>query len=214
MPALAATVPAPPLRPVSPSDDELLARARQGDDGAFRTLMERHEQTVAVTVVAMMGRTSEVDDVMQDVFIQFYRSLDRFRGDASVRTYLKRIAVNRALDALRRRKRFLGRFLSRDDETISLVETASGTPPLEQDERDRLVHQAIATLPPKYRAVVTLRLIDGFSTEETAQMLGIPYGTVLSRLSRANQKLKHFLQPYFDETLPASSSPATDDETS
>lgn len=202
MSTLSLLVPHPLPRPAPPSDDALLARVQQGDQDAFRVLVERYEETVAVTVVSMLGRTSEVDDVLQEVFIQFYRSLGRFRGDASVRTYLKRIAINKALDVLRRRKRFFGRFLSRDDDAVHLNEPAPGQEPVEATERDRLVRRAIASLPPNYRAVITLRLIDGYSTEETARMLNIPYGTVLSRLNRANQKLKAILQPYFDETLP------------
>ena len=183
-----------------PPDEELVARAREGDRRAFRLLVERHEDDVAATVVAMLGPTGEVDDVVQEAFIRFYQTLDRFRGEAAVSTYLKRIAINRALDALRRRKRFLGRFRSRDDETYPVPE-----PSIEEDgrvearERARLVHQAIEALPPKHRAVVVLRMIEGYSTEETAEMLDIPYGTVLSRLSRAHAKLKELLQPFIEE---------------
>ena len=198
---------APLTKPLSqqlavPPDEDLVVRAREGDRRAFRLLVERYEDDVAATVVAMLGPTAEVDDVVQEAFIRFYQTLDRFRGEAAVSTYLKRIAINRALDALRRRKRFLGRFRSRDDETRSAPE-----PSIEEDgrvearERARLVHQAIDALPPKHRAVVVLRMIEGYSTEETAEMLGIPYGTVLSRLSRAHAKLKELLQPFIQEEL-------------
>ena len=183
-----------------PPDEELVARAQQGDRQAFRLLVERYEDDVAATVVAMLGPTGEVDDVVQEAFIRFYQTLDRFRGEAAVSTYLKRIAINRALDALRRRKRFLGRFRSRDDEVHPVPE-----PSVEEDgrvearERARIVHQAIESLPPKHRAVVVLRMIEGYSTDETAAMLDIPYGTVLSRLSRAHARLKELLQPYIQE---------------
>ena len=196
---------APLTKPLSqqlavPPDEDLVVRAREGDRRAFRLLVERYEEEVAATVVAMLGPTAEVDDVVQEAFIRFYQTLDRFRGEAAVSTYLKRIAINRALDALRRRKRFLGRFRSRDDETYPAPD-----PSIDEDgrvearERARLVHQAIEALPPKHRAVVVLRMIEGYSTEETAEMLGIPYGTVLSRLSRAHAKLKELLQPFIEE---------------
>ena len=198
---------APLTKPLSqqlavPPDEDLLARAREGDRRAFRLLVERYEDDVAATVVAMLGPVAEVDDVVQEAFIRFYQTLDRFRGEAAVSTYLKRIAINRALDALRHRKRFLGRFRSRDDETYPAPE-----PSIEEEgqaearERARLVHQAIEALPPKHRAVVVLRMIEGYSTEETAEMLGIPYGTVLSRLSRAHAKLKELLRPFIQEEL-------------
>ncbi len=163
-------------------------------------LVERYEEDVAATVVAMLGPSAEVDDVAQEVFIRFYRALDQFRGEAAVGTYLTRIAINRSLDALRRRKRRLARFLSRDDEAARISEPAlDADQRLDARERRRLVHRAIRALPPKHRAVMVLRMIEGYSTEETAEMLGLPYGTVLSRLSRAHAKLKAWLTPYLKE---------------
>ncbi len=185
-----------------PPYEELVARARKGDRRAFRLLVERYEDEIAATVVAMLGPSGEVDDVVQEAFIRFYQTLDRFRGEAAVSTYLKRIAINRSLDALRRRKRLLARFRSRDDETYSVLEPSiEEEEHVEARERARLVHQAIDALPPKHRAVVVLRMIEGYSTEETAEMLDIPYGTVLSRLSRAHTKLKELLQPYIQEKV-------------
>ncbi len=183
-------------------DEELVARARSGDRGAFRQIVERHQDRVTFTVVSMLGRGEEVDDVVQEVFISCYQSLDRFRGDAAIGTYLKKIAVNRSLDALRRRKRWMARFVSRDDDRRPLQEPAGESrPALESDERAALVHRAIAALPDKQKAVVVLRLIEGYSTEETADMLQIAYGTVLSRLSRATDTLKETLRPLLGETV-------------
>jgi RNA polymerase sigma-70 factor (ECF subfamily) len=177
-----------------------VARARKGDRQAFRRLVEANEEGIVATVTAMLGPTGEVDDVVQDVFITFYETLDRFRGEAAVSTYLKRIAINRSLDALRRRKRSRARFWSRDDEATTVPEsTDEETDDIEDRERERVVHEAIQALPPKHRAVVVLRLIEGYSTEETAQMLDIAYGTVLSRLSRAHDKLKTLLTPYVQD---------------
>jgi len=185
-----------PRRPqVIVPDQELVDRLRAGERRAFRAFVDQHQGHVTFTVVSMMGRTEEVDDVVQDVFVRFYESLDQFRGEASVTTYLKRIAVNRSLDALRRRKRWHARFLSRDDEHNGLREPAAvETLPLERNERAAEVHRAIAALSDKHKAVVVLRLLEGFSTEETADILNIAYGTVLSRLSRATETLKHSLQ--------------------
>lgn len=187
----------PQASEAAPVDDAaLVARAQEGDRKAFRELVERHQQGVAITVVSMIGKSGDVDDVVQDVFLKCYQTLGRFRGDASFATYVKKIAINKSLDVLRRRKRFFGRFLSRDDDTTYLAERASDVrEELEARERAELVHAAINRLPPKHRAVVVLRMIEGYSTEETAQILGLAYGTVLSRLSRAQQKLKDLLAP-------------------
>ena len=175
-------------------DREDIQRAREGDRKAFRRLVEKYQQRVARSVVAMLGPSSEVDDVVQDTFIKCYQSLDKFRGDASFATYVNKIAVNKSLDVLRRRKRFRGRFLSRDDEQHTLVEPTYDVH--ETTEKTALVHRAIQQLSPKHRAVIVLRVIEGYSTEETAGMLNLAYGTVLSRLSRAQKKLKELLEPH------------------
>lgn len=185
---------------VAPRDEELVARAKRGDRRAFRLLVERHQHAVARTVTGMLGPTQEVDDVVQEAFIRLYQSLDRFRHDAAIGTYLRRIAINRALDALRRRKRFLARFVSRDDEAQSIPDASVDAGlRLENKERGQVVWQAIGKLSPNHRAVVILRLIEGHSTEETAEILSIAYGTVLSRLSRATKRLREILGPVLEE---------------
>ncbi len=181
-------------------DDELVNLAKSGDRRAFRLLVERHKDAVGRTVLSILGRTAEVDDVAQETFIRFYRTLDRFRGDSSVSSYLKRIAINAALDVLRRRRRLQKLFVSRDDASFSVREPhVDEERRIETRDRARLVHEAIERLPPNHRAVVVLRLVDGHSTEETANILGIAYGTVLSRLSRAIKRLKDLLDPILEE---------------
>lgn len=183
------------------SDEELVGRAQNGDHNAFRILVERHKMEIARTVSGMLGRSSEVDDAVQETFIRFYRHLDRFRGDAAVSTFLKRIAINLSLDALRRRKRFKHRLLSRDDEHARLPEQAGPTFHEDSFDRRRLIEEALGTLRPKHRAVVVLRLVDGYSTQEAAQILNVPQGTVLSRLSRAMANLRTVLAPILEEEL-------------
>lgn len=184
---------------VTPSDEALLRRAREGDDRAFRVLVERYEALVAATVQGMLGRGPDAEDVGQVTFVRFHVALDRFRGDASVGTYLTRIAINESLKALERRKRWTKRFLSRD-QAESPIEPASPEPDaserLESRESAAAVHAAIRDLTPKLRATVVLRMLDGFSTRETAQILGVPEGTVLSRLSRALGRLRVALRPH------------------
>ncbi|RMF63973.1 MAG: sigma-70 family RNA polymerase sigma factor [Bacteroidetes bacterium] len=192
-------VPETPTRPNDDADRDLLARARAGDRQAFRVLVERYQDEIAATVVAMLGPGADVDDVVQDTFIRFYEAMGDFRGEASVRTYLKRIAINRALDVLRRRRRSLARFISRDDEAVRLPEPGrDGEQDIEQSERNALVRRALEALSPRHRAVVVLRLLEGYDTQETAEMLGVPYGTVLSRLNRALKKIQNHLAPYLE----------------
>jgi len=180
----------------SPTDDALVARVREGEERAFRQIVERYEGAVASTVVGMLGRGAEADDVGQEVFIRLYENLHQFRGEASLKTYLTRIAINQSLKALRRQKRWWHRFTSRDDPTQTVRE-----PPVNEEsvveERDRagLVRAALQHLSADHRAVVVLRLLNGYSTAETAEMLDIPEGTVMSRLYRATNRLEELLAP-------------------
>jgi len=178
-------------RPGSSSDQVLIDRARAGDDRAFRDLVERHEPRVAATVVGMLGSGDEAEDVGQETFIRLYRSLDRFRGESSLGTYLTRIAINLSLTALKKRKRWISRFVSQDETERDLPE-ASWDPrgELERKEDVRRVREAVERLAPNHRAVVVLRMIDGYSTRETSEILGIPSGTVMSRLARAMERLE------------------------
>ncbi len=179
------------------SDAELIARARAGDDRAFAMLVERHEGAVAAAAIAMLGRGDDAEDVGQETFIRFHRALAEFRGESSLKTYLVHIAMNLSLNALRRRRRSLLRFVSRDQTPIEHVEPRPG-PDRAADtaELEHVVRSAVARLGEKHRAVVVLRLLHDCSTRETATILGVPEGTVLSRLSRALRELEAELSPY------------------
>jgi RNA polymerase sigma-70 factor, ECF subfamily len=173
-------------------DDELIRRSRSGDENAFRMLVERYEARVAAVVVGMLGSVAEADDVGQEVFIRFFRSLDRFRGDSTLATYLTRIAINQSLKALKKRKRWYERFLNRDeqDEAPDPVSDDSPSVGVESSEQAEYLCRKLATLSDEHRAVIVLRVMEGFSTKETAEMLGVPEGTVMSRLKRGLAKLK------------------------
>ena len=177
------------------SEEQLLEAARRGDQMAFRALVDRHHESLARTVVSMLGPGDVVDDVLQEVFVQFYKNMKTFRGESSIKTYLNRIAVNRSLDVLRRRKRSLKRFVGLEDGGAGDI----ADPSAQEPEVDQTVWKAIDRLSADQRAVVTLRLVEGYSTEEAAEILGIRYGTVLSRLSRACDNLKSMLQPLLEE---------------
>ena len=102
------------------SDDELIAAARVGDDRAFALLVDRYESVVAATVIGMLGPGDEADDVGQETFIRFHRALDAFRGESSLKTYLVHIAMNLSLNALKRQRRSLLRFV-RGEETVNAI---------------------------------------------------------------------------------------------
>lgn len=172
-------------------EEELVRAARAGDDNAFKEIVKRHEAIVARTVIGMLGDCPEAEDVGQETFIRFYRALHGFRGDAGVATYLTRIAINLSLNEIKRRKRAAGRLSPKPVEECGEI-ADPGQDASAALERDR-VRRAVAELDEKSRSVIVLRLMDGYSTAETAEILKIPVGTVLSRLARAQMKLKNLL---------------------
>ena len=145
----------------------------------------------------MLG-TEGVDDVAQDVFLRFYRSLENFKGDSALGTYLGRIAINTSLNAIAKRKqrRWLPWTTLEEFQAKAQIDPAQS--PERADLRETL-QLALSHLPEEQRAVVVLRLIEGYSVSETAAMLNVAEGTVASRLSRAQRALRTFLQPLLNE---------------
>ena len=144
----------------------------------------------------MLGYCTEAEDIGQETFIRFYKSLAKFRGESSIGTYLTRIAINLSLNELKRRQRKRKRFHSDPEQKLETVSANNDSN--EREDKRGMVRQAIQNLDPKYRAVIVLRLIDGYSTQETAKILKLPAGTVLSRLARAQMKLRDILTPLYE----------------
>jgi RNA polymerase sigma-70 factor (ECF subfamily) len=173
--------------------------ALDGDSESFRLLVEAYESRVAAVVTGMLGEGPDADDVGQEVFIRLHHSLAQFRGESRLGTWLTRIAINLCLDRLRARQRWHKRFLGlEEDEMRPREPRMDGEALLDERERGRIVRRAVRRLRPSWRAVVVLRHLRGYSTEETAQTLGIPFGTVLSRLSRALKALREDLGPLLE----------------
>lgn len=176
-------------------DAQILQQIKSGNTDAYKQLILKYESLVANTVIGMIGHCSEAEDIGQEVFIRFYKAIDNFRGDSTIGTYLTRIAINLSINELKRRKRKSLFFKSNNDRILDVVDTGSKS---DYDDSKELVQKAIQKLESKFRSVIVLRLIDGYSTEETAKILNIPLGTVLSRLSRGQQKLKEILSPLME----------------
>lgn len=170
-----------------------LQAARQGDHTAYARIVNAHAPRVAATLKNMLGDTPEVEDIGQEVFISFYRSLDRFRGDSSIGTFLTRIAINLAINEIRKKNRWY-RLSSAGGADDLEQQAAPGETPDQVQKRNRM-RTAIQALPAKFRSVIVLRLIQEYSTEETAAILDLPQGTVQSRLARGQQKLRELLLP-------------------
>ncbi len=178
------------------SDWELVEMTRKGNMEAFGEIVHRYEGKIARTVIGMLGDSAEADDVGQETFIRFYKSIHAFRGDSSLGTYLTRIAINLSYNALKKKNK-MGSFFQKWDEEEKEMEVIDQGEDQEEKEKGEMINQAIQELEPRFRSVVNLRLVQGYSTKETADILNLPLGTVLSRLSRAQEqlqrKLKHLI---------------------
>lgn len=182
--------------PPSPSNTELLDRSREGDHHAFRQLVERFHARLLATAMGMLGDASDAEEVVQESFVRFYRAIDRFEGRSSLATYLTRITMNEALKVIRKNRRWKFRLLSRDDPDAPAKDPVAEPeiPLMEAEERAASIRNAVQSLKPEFREVVALRFMNAYSTAECARILRIPQGTVMSRLSRALDKLGPSLQ--------------------
>lgn len=153
---------------------------------------------MAATVIGMLGHCTEAEDIGQETFIRFYKSLDKFRGESSISTYLIRIAINLSLNEIKRRQRQRKHISDVPEEGLDKLPEHTNSK--NKKEAQEIVQKAVQTLHPKFRAVVVLRFILGYTTQETAKLLKLPMGTVLSRLTRAQMKLKDILTPSYGGT--------------
>jgi RNA polymerase sigma-70 factor (ECF subfamily) len=186
------------------TDEELLASARQGDEGAFGTFVRRHTATVHRWMARAVGE-EDADDMTQDVFLKAYRGLAGFRGDAPPRAWLASIADNAVKNRYRSRSRFRRVFAGSSDANPALDAPASGAGPEENaraGESRRIVTEALKLLPPEFRMPVVLRDIEEWSYDEIAASLALPVGTVKSRIARGRGHLKEILTPLLSGRLP------------
>ena len=176
------------------TDEYVVERVLAGETALYELLMRRHNQRLYRVARAILRNDSEAEDVMQDAYVRAYKNLAGFEGRAKFVTWLTRIAVHEAIA----RSRKLSRFQSIDSsdsfngETMNPATSSDRSP--EQQTYDRelsvLIERAVLSLPDEYRIVFMLRDVEGMSTEETAQCLGLTQENVKVRLHRAHAKLR------------------------
>ena len=182
----------------------LVQAAKGGDVAAFEQLVKRYDRNIFRIAQHITQNREDAEDVMQDAFLKAYENLEQFQGNSKFYTWLVRIAVNESLMKLRRR---------RTDKTVSLdqeIETEEDTMPREvadwspnpeqlykQGELKEILTKTINGLPASFRTVFVLRDVEGLSTEETAEALGLSVPAVKSRLLRARLQLRERLNRYF-----------------
>src|SRR5580765_828026 len=183
------------------TDAALVSRARARDGSAFELLMRRHNQRVYRVVRAVLRDDDEIEDVIQQAYMQAFLHLDQFGGNARWSTWLCRIAINEALARLRRRGRFVSIEAISEDVMADLPKSSSGDPERVAARREfgHLVEQAIDGLADIYRAVVIMREVEGMTTEETAAILDVEPEVVRTRLHRARASLRTAIEDRIGE---------------
>jgi RNA polymerase sigma-70 factor (ECF subfamily) len=185
------------LLPDRVRQDRWVERLRAGDEGALREVIEAFGERITSVVAGMIADRDAVEDVVHETFVKAWYRIRSFKGDSGLYTWLYRVAVNGAKDAGKRKRRRPA--VALDDlgpEGPSLP--APGEPSLETLSRREArlsVRSAIRSLPPKFRAVLVLREVEGLRYSEIAAILSISQGTVESRLFRARRRLRARLRP-------------------
>ncbi len=206
---------APDREPLSPqvvslSDEDLMARVAEDDDRAFPELVRRFQGRVTNLISRILNDRTGSDDLAQEVFVRVFVHRRNYRRGSKFSTWLFTIAANLAKNEIRRRVRRRNWF-SLDaltevlnDSFIQLADpTENRDVVIEREQLQGEVGKAIAAVPEKYRLALVLRDIEGLAYEEIAEVLGVPGGTVRSRINRARSMLKRRLQPLLKKQDPS-----------
>jgi RNA polymerase sigma-70 factor (ECF subfamily) len=174
------------------SDRDLVVRCQQGDSAAFDTLYERYAARLYTVACRMVGSRADADDLLQEIFLLAFRRLGTFRGEASIGTWLYRLAMNRCLDHVRSRA-------ARHEALTGSLEESSETPVAPRYAPGSVsptridLERAIERLPEHCRAVFLLHDVQGFNHQEVGEILGIAEGTSKSQVHKARLRIRTFL---------------------
>jgi RNA polymerase sigma-70 factor (ECF subfamily) len=182
-------------------DGLLIRRSQAGNKVAFGKLASRYYEMVYAVVYGVLHHYETARDVTQEVFLKVFREISHFEGKSKFKTWLYRVAVNAALDEVRRKRPVESLDTTdagqeEEEHTVVVADKAAGPRELATGaELQKLVGQALEQLSEEHRAVLVLREWQGLSYEEIAEALGIELGTVMSRLHYARKKLGEILKP-------------------
>jgi len=175
-----------------PAEDIRLVEAvLRGDQASFRDLVVRYQSLVAGVAWRYGTRREEVEDVVSEVFLKVYKNLPQYRPEHPFSTWLYRLAANHVVDRSRRSRKERGR-VEMPEDLQDASPRASET--IETDERASLLRNALREIDPRYREVIFLVYVEDRKVDEAARMLGLPEGTVKTRLMRGRESLKKILK--------------------
>lgn len=181
----------------NPEDLKLIDRFKIGDASAFEELVLKYQDRIYNLCRHMLGNAHDAEDAAQDVFIKAYRGLRKFQPNASLYTWLYRIATNTCID-YKRKPFFASLFHHSEHSEETMIDTPSDAPSperlYESKQMDRALWTSLGKLSAKLRSAIILKEIEGLSYEEIAEALDISIGTVKSRISRAREELQRLMR--------------------
>ncbi len=189
------------------TEQQLIEDLKNSKGSAFSKLVELHQGSVVNTCYGFLMNKEEAEDIAQEVFIEVFKSVEAFKEDSSLATWLYRIAVNKSIDAIRKKKRkkriqnLIGFYDKEDNQVIDL---AANTPNpediLEQKERLEILHKATERLPSNQKIAFTLNKFETLKASEIAEIMEISLSSVEALLFRAKKNLKVLLKDYYTKT--------------
>lgn len=185
----------------------LIERLKRKDNAAFKEIVDACQVMVYNTVLGIIQNAEDAEDVAQDVFVQLYQSIDNFKGESKLSTWLYRIAITKALDHLRKKKRkkrfaFLQSFFGKNDEVV--VDAHDFFHPgviLENKQNAAILFRAIRALPQNQGIAFVLNKVEGLSYQEISEIMKLSLSAVDSLLQRAKTNLRKYLQNYYEHNL-------------
>jgi RNA polymerase sigma-70 factor (ECF subfamily) len=171
--------------------DELVERCKQGDSLGYEALYRQYAKAMYNTSLRIVNNTADAEDVLQESFLDAFRSLQEFSYRSTFGAWLKKIVINKSINVLRKRKAVLVEM-----DTVEAQDVAADEQVNEEEIRYKVeeVKKMIGKLPDGYRAVLTLYLLEGYDHEEISQILNISHNTVRTQYVRAKQKLLTFIK--------------------
>ena len=181
----------------------LLERLKEGDETAFREIVETWQNMVFNTALGIVQNEQDAEDVAQEVFIQVHQSIHTFKGESKFSTWLYRITITKSLDHERRKKRkkragsMLSLFGLKGEETVDLPEFNHPGVQLDNKEKAGILFKAIAQLPQNQRVAFTLNKVEGLSYQQVSEIMESSVASIESLLHRAKSNLKRTLEDYY-----------------
>lgn len=183
------------------TETEIIQKLQQGNEQAFKQLVENYQKLVVNTCFGMVHNTEDAEDIAQEVFIEVFRSIQNFRADSKISTWLYRIAVNRSLNFIRDNKRKkwvhsiedLVKGISRQVGEIQNINNETPVSELENSQRAKILHEAIDSLPENQKTAFTLNKYEDLSYKEISEVMNLSVSSVESLIHRAKIKLQEKL---------------------